>query len=159
MHPQELTAPDLRAHLALTLAEVEALTPEERRIRAANLGYDPDACDWANWVLMQSLPERRKREAKIRRDMLHAEGRLSRLRRDGYWFDAEHRLQAPEPSFPRSRQGVFSRAPRSRRARVATRSRSPGSRTSGDDDPHDQHHRAELDLLDAVVLTLGWVRA
>lgn len=116
MHPEELG--ETRT---LTAEQVTALTPEQRRARANALEFDPKF-PWADWVLMESLPAGREREARSRRNILRNRALLSRLRREGYWFDTEHRLQAPATSFPRPRQGAASRAPRSRRTRTRTAS-------------------------------------
>jgi len=116
MHPEELG--ETRT---LTAEQVTALTPEQRRARAKALESDPNF-PWADWVLQKSLPARRASEARSRRNILRNRALLSRLRRDGYWFDTEHRLQAPVTRLPRPRQGAASRAPRSRRTRTRTAS-------------------------------------
>ena len=81
-----------------------------------------------DWILAIG-PEREKASARrSRRNILKNSARLAQLRRDGYWFDAEHRLQAPIASAPTGRVLVASRAPRSRSARRTSSSR-------GDPDP------------------------
>jgi hypothetical protein len=145
----KLTAPDLRAHRSLTLAEAEALTLEQRRVRAANLGYDPDSCDWVNWVLMESLPTRQRREARMRRNMLHVEGRLSRLRREGYSFDEQHRLVAPVRP-PAARVIATGRTPRSRRTRRGSASRDGPSSSSDGEPPGGDEPPLRLSFVDTL---------
>jgi hypothetical protein len=91
----------------------------------------------ADWLLAKG-PERYAADMeRMRRTMLSNRARLAQLRRDGYWFDEEHRLQGPIASAPTGRILVASRAPRSRSARRTSSAR-------GDPDPEPEPDLAPL---------------
>jgi hypothetical protein len=85
----------------------------------------------ADWLLAKGPKRHAADMERMRRTMLSNRARLAQLRRDGYWFDEEYRLQAPIASAPTGRILVASRAPRSRSARRT-------SSTRGDPDPSDE---------------------
>jgi hypothetical protein len=85
-----------------------------------------------DWILAIG-PEREKASARrSRQNIFKNRARVAQLRRDGYWFDEEHRLQAPLESAPTGRVLVAPRAPRSRRTRRTS------SSARGDPDPSDE---------------------
>jgi hypothetical protein len=101
---------------------------ELRRNMAAN-GETP-----AEWLIAEIRSGRwEARQRQNRENMIHHLARLARLRREGYSFDAEHRLVAP--SRPRNwRDGSRERRPAGRRARVTRRARAP-AREPDDPEP------------------------
>jgi hypothetical protein len=88
----------------------------------------------ADWLLAKG-PERDAADmARVRRTMLANRARLAQLRRDGYWFDEEHRLQAPVAAAPTGRVQVAARAPRRNVRRARARARAPGSKDPPESD-------------------------
>jgi hypothetical protein len=112
------------------------LTPQKRDElvrRHGDWAYLPDGTRKADWLLRLGPDGWEARCKANRRNMRISRARLALLRRDGYWFDEERRLQAPTtPPAPAGRanahQGRSPRPSRRRRSRAARTSR-------GDPDP------------------------
>jgi hypothetical protein len=102
----------------------EARIDEFRR----SLGEEP--AEWLKEDIRSG--ERDRRVAQNLANLRHSVQRLEQLKREGYSFDAEHRLVAPpKPIIPRCAESRSGR-PRERRAR---RSASSGSRDDPDPEP------------------------
>jgi hypothetical protein len=135
---------DVDAVLRAFWGEPDELPPDRRRwyeqehrlrISLAEKGEEP-----ATWIILMIRTgawEARQRQNRL--NMRVNRGRLARLRREGYTFDAEHRLVAPclagvQPSGSRTVDQARPREHRAKRATVAARD---GPSRSEDDDPPD----------------------
>jgi hypothetical protein len=132
--------------LARSLAECEAYwrgvpffaerrrryeTERKYRLECAERGYEPTPDDWVITDIRSGEWERRRKRSM--QNLLHDRARLTRLKREGYSFDAEHRLVAPALTrieVPEPRESGA--RPRERRA-ATPRSGSRASRSDPDE--------------------------
>jgi hypothetical protein len=145
--------------LALSLADCEAYwNAQGKQLRAAQERWRAHEREWrANLAAQGLLPAEWlvadiRSGAKERRDqrnmqaLLHDRARLARLKRDGYSFDANHRLVAPALARVHTPERRESEArPRGRRAR-----RSGSSRKSPSSEPDEPADLERLRPLTAV---------
>jgi hypothetical protein len=111
----------------------QRLTPKQRESlirRHGTWAYLQDGTLKADWLLLMGPEAWEERQRANRQSMLKRRAWLQQLRRDGYWFDEEHRLQAPVAAAPTGRVQVAARAPRRRTVR-----RSQPSSARGDPNP------------------------
>jgi hypothetical protein len=158
MHPQELTARRIRRRASIIEAYGWAAHLPLRLF--IELARDIEAQYAANGFSDQERIRRLVQRLENKADVDAGRVSFAALARYQVWSrqHVERRSASTRLTSPRRHRRAPGRRRVSRRPGAA-RARSPGSRTSGADDPHEQHHRAELDLLDATVFTLGWVKA
>lgn len=117
--------------------EERRLTPEQREQREELIrereewAYWPDGTLKADWLLVMGPEKDEAQQRRLRQQLLQNRARLEQLRRDGYWFDEDHRLQAPIGVATPGRVQVAARSPRRR----SIRSSSAKARAPDEGDP------------------------
>jgi hypothetical protein len=114
----------------LTPAEFEA----ELRANLAAQGEEP-----ADWLIAEIRSGRwKQRQRQNMRNLQHVQARLTRLKREGYTFDAEHRLVAPALTriqAPLCRGPSRERRPQTRRVRRTVAASRDGPHLPDDEPP------------------------
>jgi hypothetical protein len=96
--------------------------------------YTPDGTLKPDWLLAMGPRAWEAQQRKNMEQMLRSRARLAQLRRDGYWFDDQHRLRAPL-QVPGRRVQVAARAPRRRTVRRTVARTACGDPDSEPDPP------------------------
>jgi hypothetical protein len=125
----------------------------ERLIRQRGAwAYTPDGTLKPDWLLAMGPKAWEAQQRKNLQAMLRSQARLAQLRRDGYWFDDQHRLQAPLQDPGRRIQAAV-RAPRRRTVR-----RTVARTACGDPDSEpEQPLLAALPSSARIALEVAWL--
>lgn len=113
----------------------ELVAWREAKIREhGDWAYWPDDTLKADWLLRMGPEAWEANQRAVRRNMLKNKARMERLRRQGYWFDEERRLQAPVTPRAEAPAAVVSR-PREHRSRGSQRSGPRGDPSPSEPEP------------------------